>query len=101
MVKRFRNGLQPLPPPNGEKHGLVIISQSWVLFRIADKGCPRMPDPNWAKGRSSDLVKLKRELEFPSLNSLKSHYIISQIVSSLLIHFIQPLDVCLITETHV
>ena len=73
MVKRFSNGLQPLSSPNGEKHGLVIISQSWVLFGIAEMGCPRMPDPNWAQGRSSDLVKLKRELEFPSLTSPKSH----------------------------
>ena len=39
-------------------------------------------------GRAIDLVKFERELDSLSLNSLKSHYIISQIVSSLLIHFI-------------
>jgi hypothetical protein len=37
MDKRFSNGLQPLSSPNGEKHGLVLISQSWVLFEIAEK----------------------------------------------------------------
>ena len=57
-----------------------------------------MPDPNWAHGRSSDLVKLKRELEFPSLKSSKSHYTILQTVSSSLIHLIQQLDVNLISE---
>ena len=95
MVKIFYN---LCPPPNGEKHGLVIISQSWVLFGMAEEGCPKMSDPNWAHGRTSDLVQLKRELEFPSLNSPKSHYTILQTVSSSLIHLIQQLHVNLISE---
>ena len=98
MVKRFSNGLQPSSSPNGEKHGLVIISQSWVLFGMAEKGCPRMSDPNWAQGRSSDLVQIKRELYFSSLNSPKSYYTIIQTVSYSLIHLIQQLDVNLISE---
>ena len=98
MVKRFSNGLQPLYPRNGGKHGLVIISQSWVLFGIAEKGCPRMPDPNWAQGRSSDLVQIKRELYFSSLNSPQSYYTIIQTVSSSVINLIQQLDVNLISE---
>ena len=57
-----------------------------------------MLGPNWAHGQSSDLVKLKRELEFPSLNSPQSHYTILQTVSSSLIHLIQQLDVNLISE---
>ena len=65
---------------------------------LQKRGSPRMPDPNWAHGRSSDLVKLKRELEFPSLNSPNSHYTILQKVSYSLIHLIQQLDVNLISE---
>jgi hypothetical protein len=81
------------------KHGLLKTSQSWGFIReLQKRACPRMPDPNLAHGRSSDLVKLKRELEFPSLNSPKSHYTILQTVSSTLIHIIQQLDVKLISE---
>ena len=58
-------------PPNGEKHGLVIISQSWVLFGMAEKGCPRTPDPNWAQGQSSDLVNSNPLFEFSFIKQSK------------------------------
>jgi hypothetical protein len=60
---------------------------------LQKKACPRMPDPNWVHGRYSDLVQLKRELEFPSLNHPKLHYTTLQTVSSSLIHLIKQLDV--------
>jgi hypothetical protein len=59
---------------------------------------PRTPDHNCAHGLSSDLVKIQRELELPSLNSPKGHYTISQTVSSSLIHLIQQLDGSPISE---
>ena len=58
-------------PPNGEKHGLVIISQSWVLFGMAGKGYPRMSDPNWAQGLSSDLVNSNPLFEFSFIKQSK------------------------------
>ena len=69
-----------------------------VLFGRAEEGCPRMSDPNWAQGQSSDLVQIKRILDFPSLNSPKSYYTILQSVSYSLIHLIQQLDVNLMSE---
>ena len=65
---------------------------------MAEGDSPRMSDPNWAQGRSSDLVQIKRELYFSSLNSPQSYYTIIQTVSYSLIHLIQQLDVNLISE---
>jgi hypothetical protein len=87
---------------------LVVIEVSWSddkfprwgLYLEEQKGAvPYARSMPVLMGRANDLVKLQRELEFPSLNSIKSHDIISQIVSPLLIHFIQQLDVSLTTAT--
>jgi hypothetical protein len=99
MVERFSNGLQPSVPLLLEKNMVcLIISQSGVLFRVAEVGYLRMSGPNWAQGQSSDLVQIKRELYFSSLNSPQSYYTIIQTVSSSLINLIQQLDVNLISE---
>ena len=82
--------------------GPLVIEVSWSGDRKPGWGfyseeqkraCPRMPNHSCARERASDLVKLQRELEIPSLNSPNTHYTISQTVSSSLIHLIQQLDV--------